>query len=96
MLALLVGCESTQGVLETASERVSSGSIAGWMTERHEQRIESIELEIVERVNAFRAEHNVAPLVHRTELSDIARAHSLDMAEQRVLCPHRSRWRNSA
>ncbi len=46
------------------------------------ERIESIELDIVGQVNAFRARHNRAPLIHHRQLSDVAREHSRDMADR--------------
>ncbi|TVQ41468.1 MAG: CAP domain-containing protein, partial [Spirochaetaceae bacterium] len=75
-------CESMSRTISTVSERVSTGTVATWIAENREQRIESIELDIIEQVNAFRAEHNKVPLIHHPELSDVARAHSRDMAER--------------
>ena len=68
--------------LESMTDRVSSSSLGVWVGEQRAQRVEAIELDIIDRVNAFRSEHNLPPLLHHPELSEVARAHSRDMGER--------------
>lgn len=80
VLSTATACETMAGLPAQADVRLSSVSVAVRTTERREAEIEAVEHDIIERVNAFRAAHNRAPLVHHPVLSSVAREHSRDMA----------------
>jgi uncharacterized protein YkwD len=92
----LLGCaalEQAASSMPTASSRNDKGSIETRPPQREQSppadELRGLERQAIAAVNDERAKHDAPPLVERAELSDLARAHSRDMARRRYFS-HRS------